>query len=260
MRSDRGYSRAGFTLVEISIVLVIIALMSGGIMAGRYLMKVAELNSIHRQLIQYEAARNTFEAKYNCLAGDCRNAAESGLGANGNGNGYLDVFGYGNELYQYWLQLSNANLIKGKFTGLPGPLAPYDYVIGSNIPATARGEVGIGVLQLIPQPEYYVWAKRFGAEEKITTHFYTVGKDTGNFGNWGGALSVAELRGLDIKYDDGLANNGRIRTHIGWAGVLDTRGCTVPSATSVADVDATSEFNYSASDATICNMLYLFWP
>lgn len=94
--------RAGFTLIELSIVLVIVGLLVGGILAGKALIQQAEVRAAASQLQKMETAYNTFRLKYNCIMGDCINATDffgmnyvvvsggcptpSGVG-NGNGNG-----------------------------------------------------------------------------------------------------------------------------------------------------------------------------
>lgn len=79
----------GFTLVELSIVLVIIGLLIGGILVGRDLIKTAELRAYVSQLEKYSTAVNAFKLKYNCLPGDCASANSYGLGSNGNGNSII---------------------------------------------------------------------------------------------------------------------------------------------------------------------------
>src|SRR5262249_9059877 len=88
----------GFTLVELSIVLVIIGLITGGILVGRDLIHAAEIRSTVAQEEKLNVAAQTFRTKYNCLAGDCADAATFGFdvcpalsfGYSGNGNGVLD--------------------------------------------------------------------------------------------------------------------------------------------------------------------------
>ncbi len=102
----------GFTLIELSIVLVIIGLIVGGIMAGKALIQQAEIRSAASQLQKLETSYRTFQVKYNCIIGDCANATEffgnnfivvgagcppaGGAGnGNGNGDGFIDNAGYG---------------------------------------------------------------------------------------------------------------------------------------------------------------------
>src|SRR5688500_4536700 len=86
MRASRLH---GFTLIELSIVLVIVGLIVGGILVGRDLIHSAELRKTVRQVEKFDAGVNTFRLKYNCSAGDCALATRFGLGIDGDGNGML---------------------------------------------------------------------------------------------------------------------------------------------------------------------------
>ena len=70
----------GFTLIEISIVLVILGLIIGGVLIGRVLVKAAEIRSSISQIEQYRTAANTFKLKYNCLPEDCLQSQASAFG------------------------------------------------------------------------------------------------------------------------------------------------------------------------------------
>ncbi len=92
---------AGFTLIELSVVLVIIGLIVGGILVGRDLIEAATLRAVLSQQEQFKTATATFLNKYNCLSGDCLNASSlgftggpngtttAGVPANGNGDGII---------------------------------------------------------------------------------------------------------------------------------------------------------------------------
>ena len=66
--------KSAFTLVELSIVLVIIGLLAGGVLLGKDLIQAAEVRAQISQLEKLETEINTFKIKYNCLSGDCTNA------------------------------------------------------------------------------------------------------------------------------------------------------------------------------------------
>lgn len=97
----------GFTLIELSIVLVIIGLIIGGIMTGKILIQQAETRAAASQFQQLETAYRAFQLKYGCIPGDCLNATDffgmnyivvasgcppsGGAGhGNGNGDGFID--------------------------------------------------------------------------------------------------------------------------------------------------------------------------
>lgn len=81
--------KKAFTIIEISIVLVIIGLVVGGILVGNDLIRSAKNRSFVSQLEKYNAVVNTFKTKYNCLPGNCANATNFGFTNNGNGNGMV---------------------------------------------------------------------------------------------------------------------------------------------------------------------------
>lgn len=84
--------RKGFTLIELSIVLVIIGLIVGGVLAGREMIRNAELRNIVSSYERFETAILAFKNKYDCLPGDCARGSQffSG-GSNGNGNSIIEA-------------------------------------------------------------------------------------------------------------------------------------------------------------------------
>lgn len=89
--------RRGFTLVELSVVLVIIGLLLGGLMIGSDMVNTAKINSTIRQLGYYDSVINNFRNKYEYYPGDC-----CAPGGPGNANNALD----GTEAQTFWPQLS----------------------------------------------------------------------------------------------------------------------------------------------------------
>lgn len=121
--SKRLYqAREGFTLLELSIVLVVVGLVIGGITVGQSLIRSAELNSVIRDVNKYRVAINSFKLKYNSLPGDMDNADSywppplcvahyvvMPEQCNGNGNGIMGD--YLNEGIRSWQHLSLSELI-----------------------------------------------------------------------------------------------------------------------------------------------------
>lgn len=148
--SKRIYD-GGFSLVELSIVLVILGLLTGGILGGQSLIKAAELRAVTTELDAFQTATNTFRQKYFALPGDMRNAhrfwdllpgateagscptvgSQDARTCNGDGDGVVRFFGGGGaESRHVWKHLANAGLINGNFSGeylatqVPGQSGP----------------------------------------------------------------------------------------------------------------------------------------
>lgn len=124
------HGRCGFTLVEISIVLVIIGLISGAILGARELIENARIRKQIAELREYSTALNAFRNKYHCIAGDCARSEELGLddgtGLNGDNSGRIDTM---DEAAFLWHHLYKAGLHQYSYpTVLP-------YVPGTNSPA-----------------------------------------------------------------------------------------------------------------------------
>ncbi|NBX03498.1 MAG: prepilin-type N-terminal cleavage/methylation domain-containing protein [Alphaproteobacteria bacterium] len=118
-------NKTGFTLLEISIVLVIVGLVFGGVLVGRELIKASEIRATAKQVEQFDTAFNTFKLKYGCISGDCKNAEQFGFKSptspspamvtndpwNGNNDGMINNNGSFDEYYTAFWWLQNAGLI-----------------------------------------------------------------------------------------------------------------------------------------------------
>lgn len=86
--SKKWKMRAGFTLIELAIVLVVIGLVVGGILTGRSLIAAAQVQNELKQMHDIEVQMATFMSKYGCPPGDCPNATVF-LGSTHNGYNYF---------------------------------------------------------------------------------------------------------------------------------------------------------------------------
>ena len=85
---SRKQHQAGFTLVEIAIVLVIIGLLLGGILKGQEMINQAKIKNLINDFNGISAAMYSYQDRYRALPGDDLNAATRWAGAiAGNGNG-----------------------------------------------------------------------------------------------------------------------------------------------------------------------------
>ena len=68
-------SQAGFTLVELAIVMIIIGLLIGGVLKGQELITNAQITATVAQVKSIDGATTTFKDMYNALPGDMLNPA-----------------------------------------------------------------------------------------------------------------------------------------------------------------------------------------
>ena len=74
------YTRGGFTLIEMAIVLVVIGLLAGAVLVGQSLIGAAAVRAQITQIEKYNTAANTFYSKYDALPGDIPAALVTQLG------------------------------------------------------------------------------------------------------------------------------------------------------------------------------------
>lgn len=218
--------RGGFTLIEMSIVILVIGVIVGGILVGRDLIHAAELRSVVRQIQQYDTAVMTFKDKYRCLPGDCPAAMDFGLGdascamaipacdqqyqyanAGCNGNGDDTLYNAGGwfhcpEHLNLWYHLRQSALIADKADGRTlngsGSVTTRASVFGVSAPATRLRNVGIFVGNPIgPDANRYVIGLSYNGA------FFEP------------ELYPVEAFHLDTKLDDGRPASGRVRISMG---------------------------------------------
>lgn len=234
-------AQRGFTLVELSIVMVIIGLVAGGILLGRDLIQAAQIRATIAQVQRFDSATNIFKSKYNAMAGDEPHPEQFfatdpwGAPANqmaGNGDGIINWWPLGNAYTQgysmygaertnYFGMLEAAGLIKenynfGEAAGIPGNCG--DIVLPMN---KIGGRIGV-------YTNSYAVTSGYGpSTSPDMKNYYAIGLSM----NWsdcndifsGGKWKPSEARMLDLKIDDGNAMTGRVRVTTGdgiWSNVL----------------------------------------
>lgn len=87
-------NKFGFTLIELSIALIIIGLVTGGILVGSEMLHAAKIRKTISQIVQAKTAFLAFKLKYGQYPGDFNEAAEiwsdGDAAINGNGDGRIE--------------------------------------------------------------------------------------------------------------------------------------------------------------------------
>lgn len=104
--------RKGFTLVELSIVLVIIGLLIGGVLKGKAMIESTKVKKVKTDVDGIVSAIYTFQDKYRTLPGDNTLTVNGILGA-GNADGDIDAA----EELVAWKQLIADGIISGNSAG-----------------------------------------------------------------------------------------------------------------------------------------------
>lgn len=220
MLSVRSDARA-FSLVELSIVLVILGLLVGGVLSGQSLIRASELRAASTEYSRWMTASQSFRDKYLALPGDMTNAiafwgptaacpGTAGTGTqtcNGNGDGRIDgpaaASQYG-EWFTFWQHLANAGLIEGSYNGRAGATG-LDHTTTRNAP---KSKLGNGL-----------WFVAHDASAGAA--FFPVAVARNNFrvgvpiaGAWPGnpIMKPEELWNIDTKLDDGKPGLGAVTT------------------------------------------------
>ncbi len=244
MRMRMRPSVSGFSLVELSIVLVILGLLTGGILTGQSLIKAAEIRQTIKDYENFRTAVHLFKNKYFYLPGDMPNATQfwgiaGGNGqnnacyqvaavgtetCNGDGNGQIEGSSpWYNEELRAWQHLANAGLINGSFTGAIGHDQYYQPNV--NIPSSRIGSAtGWRYYHTLGGAGDNIWF------QETNTSYVMLLSGVTNL-----SLVPEDLWNIDKKIDDGKPGGGVIRA-------LKTSGCTTVDGISPPG-DTNGEYN-----------------
>ncbi len=208
--------KAGFTLIELSIVLVIIGLIVGGVLVGQDLIKAAEIRATISQYEKYNSAMNTFRTKYNGMPGDllAAQAIAFGLGTAattvGDGNSLIESTATTNlniprsETLVIWQQLSGSSLVDGSYgADLTTAGATAVTTVATYLPAAKIGRGNYWIAGSSSGLNYYSLIQPAAFAATPATTYTTTGLS--------GGLTPIEAYNVDSKLDDGMPNTGIVR-------------------------------------------------
>ncbi len=249
-------AQAGFTLVELSIVLVIIGLIVGGVLAGQDMIRAAEIRATISQVEEFNTAANTFRDKYRAMPGDIAQGASTNFGLpdaanraaatrNVNQNGLLecsgtgcgDIRSFGGENALFWRDLSNKNLIENSLNVATGEV---DGGAGANI--TPGGTADL--FNYLPEAKmgkgnYITTFSASGRNFYQLTGITSIANGTGAY-TLRNALTPQESFNIDAKMDDGKPQSGTVRALSSVAVTSLNNNATVFDSNLALDVDRTA--------------------
>lgn len=195
----RANNKKGFTLVELSIVLVIIGLLIGGILVAESLIGTTKTQTFISQIQQYDVATNTFFDKFGALPGD---AARMTGATPGDSDGYIEAAAYttlvnSEEISNFWPHLSLTGLSK---------------VGGGNFAATMASGIQLDTNAPRAKVGTNVGIIGFGSAA-AGGNFYFAGNcsamTNGTVNCTDGVLDQDAV-GVDTKIDDGVGTTGDV--------------------------------------------------
>jgi len=263
-------SRAAFTLVELAIVMVIIALLIGGILQGKALLDQARLQSVALDFNKYRDAYVQFVTMYKGKPGDIINAVDIwSTATNGDGDGYIGgpyistpaagTLSKPLEIYQAWHQLKAAGLLDGGYTGVTGTGA----MPGVNVPASQMKGAGYSFVSQDPVVDaatrtnspYYFDGDYGSAIRTGAFIIFGAANSTANGGLTDGEfLNPGDAYALDKKMDDGLPALGQVMTYLSYPSGT-TNSCV--SGTPAANDGRNAVYNTAITNGRRCNLIYI---
>lgn len=224
----KNNKKSAFSLIELSIVLIIIGLLIAGVTGGASLIKSSELRSVMSEARSFATSVNGFYNQFNYLPGDYGTAigGSSAGDADGTIENYNDAT---NETRAAWFQMKGAGIIDSatiSATIATTALAsvPVVTTFGTNLPASKIRSAGWDFDYNTTNTQNVV----------VLTGAIGVGTATNSLTNGTvtstAAISPVDALSIDAKIDDGVANTGKIR------GVISTcsTGATYTTATTTA--------------------------
>lgn len=219
MKHSHPARDSGFTLIELSVVLTILALITGGILGGKSLIKAAEMRATIKQLKEYEVAVNAFEIQYKAIPGDYSRATRMwpGQTEDGNDDGYVkcqfnhvspDEAYFGGERPEFFRQLNLAGFIAESFDA--------SRILGEGYPAIkmrpsygmfATGPWDHGATNIANLPDYFTGRVYMALMVCQPSFFET---SNSQFNDHCGVFTPEELWQIDTKMDDGRALYGKL--------------------------------------------------
>ena len=220
MKNDKNLSnkKSGFTLVELSIVIVIIGLLIGGVLVGQSLIESASVNAQIKQVAEYEIAARNFFNKFKKFPADSNLFNVRGSNNNDYTNGTNCSAHSYFEPINFFPDLTKSQMIKENYVFTSSNSTQIGE--GYELPKAKIGKGGISVSSTIGGNYFF----HLGVATSIVANTnYGLGS------THGGIMSPTSAQAIDQKIDDGSFNSGMVAVSSGWSTGYDV-ACTRGSA------------------------------
>jgi prepilin-type N-terminal cleavage/methylation domain-containing protein len=241
----------GFSLVELSVVLVIIGVIIGGTLKGVELIKASELKSIVAEVDKYKSAVGQFKLTYGGLPGDLKDAASYWASSiNGNSNGKIDAE-TSDEPFHAIEQLALSKYIDGTYTGLWGSgfVLNVAGITGGNVPVSKSGRDNASIyIKCCSTTDY---SRTLNSNNHISIFSVLAS----NITKRAGILTPTEAFSIDSKIDDGIPDYGLVGGSGGYASGAYAAASCYSGTGSTSTYDSAVSAN---KDVQNCQMQFAF--
>ncbi len=246
MKKTFSSKKSAFSLIELSIVLIVIGLLVAGVTGGASLIKSSELRSVMSEARGYSVAVSGFYSQFNALPGDY--ATSLGVPAVDGSITFTNAVGDGDSGIEYcsgtctatgdlsgsentiaWFQLKQAGAIDNSLTYRA---AGVDQTAGTNFPASKVKAAG-WVFDYNTTSTHNV-AVLTGSLADITSSTNTPVNGTEIST---GVITPSDALSVDSKIDDGVPATGKVRGDI-------LSGCVSSSAYAVTTTTKACAISY----------------
>jgi prepilin-type N-terminal cleavage/methylation domain-containing protein len=198
--------KTGFSLLELSIVVAIIALLVSSVVVSRKMVENQKLKTVINEYQKFSIAANSFKLQYEQYPGDFNKAADFFTGlTNGDGDGLIEYDSTSKESWLAWKELVLAGGINGDFSG-SGVDSGHGSTASANVPATLFHNMGCW--NFLSHADSGIFTS---LDMQYNVNILSVGH------RWFDNPCVGELflpnqaYIIDNKIDDGIANDGNVR-------------------------------------------------
>jgi prepilin-type N-terminal cleavage/methylation domain-containing protein len=243
MKKTFSSKKSAFSLIELSIVLIIIGLLIAGVTGGASLIKSSELRAAISEARGWSTAVNGFYNQFNAFPGDYNVAIGSLAGATGNGNSQINAFttaknpsgtesantactsgaptggaGCSFEDNVAWVQLKNAGVVDTNIVSAPTVTTSWTAANASYGVTNPQSKIkssgwlfdygtnasGTSGTNQLGQNVVILSGAPSGAPDATNTYVNGTAKASG-------AITPADALSIDTKVDDGKYSTGRIQ-------------------------------------------------
>lgn len=238
MKKTFARKKSAFSLIELSIVLIIIGLLIAGVTGGASLIKSSQLRAAAGEGRAWATAVNGFYTQFNALPGDYGTAIAGSSG--GDQDGTIEYFNNNtgspsgaaaNEGRAAWMQMRGANILDTTVVSVA--------TITTTNSSTIAGISTFGSLAPASKIQGAGWDFDYNTTSLqnvvvLTAATGTLASTSNTLVNGTvistGAITPPDALSIDTKIDDGAASTGKIRG-VNTSGTVCNNGATYTTAT-----------------------------